>query len=84
MATSLIHFRQTPLGSWQSKCWVPEFNDPTFDSFCDALGKPFGRFTAAELESAPFGDERRLVAIDQDFAVDFTIVNYGRWIKKVA
>ncbi|KAH6911475.1 serine carboxypeptidase S28-domain-containing protein [Coprinopsis sp. MPI-PUGE-AT-0042] len=73
---------EAPLGEWQSKCWHPDFISTNFDDFCKTLAKPFGWFSDADVEALTFGDERRMVTIDKDFAVDFAIVNYGRWIKK--
>ena len=54
-----------------------------FDEFCEALSKPFGRFAESGIDSLPFGDEKRMVTIEQGFSVDFSILAYGRWIKKV-
>ncbi|TFK23063.1 peptidase S28 [Coprinopsis marcescibilis] len=73
---------ETPLGSWQDKCWDPEFGSTTFDGFCKSLAAPFGRFTAQDIDALPFGHERRLVTIEEGLAVDIAVVNYGRWIKK--
>jgi hypothetical protein len=73
---------QSPLGSWQAKCWDPKVGSTSFDEFCETLGKPFGKITTASLE-LPFGHEDRMVTLYDGLAVDFAVVNYGKWIKQV-
>ncbi|GLB38681.1 putative peptidase S28 [Lyophyllum shimeji] len=72
---------QEPLGSWQSKVWDPAVGSATFDEFCGNLSKPFGHFSAAAAD-LPFNHPSRMVAIADDFHVDFAIVNYAKWIKQ--
>jgi hypothetical protein len=38
---------------------------------------------AADIESLPFEDEKRMVTFEDGFAVDVAVVNYAQWIKKV-
>ncbi|KJA23225.1 hypothetical protein HYPSUDRAFT_137830 [Hypholoma sublateritium FD-334 SS-4] len=71
---------ESPLGSWQAKCWDPAVGSTRFEEFCDTLSKPFGKVTTAALE-LPYGHDDRKVTLDDGLAVDFAIVNYGKWIK---
>ncbi|KAF8170938.1 peptidase S28 [Pholiota molesta] len=50
---------ESPLGSWQAKCWDPKIGS-----------------------TPPFGHEDRMVTLDDGLAVDFAVVNYGKWIKQ--
>jgi len=36
-----------------------------------------------KLSLLPFEHEARMVHLEPGFAVDYTVVNYARWIKKV-
>ncbi|EDR12996.1 uncharacterized protein LACBIDRAFT_312108 [Laccaria bicolor S238N-H82] len=72
---------ESPLAAWQAKCWDPLVGSNRFDEFCDALSKPFGRFNL-EVNELPFGHEDRMVTLQGGFAVDFSIIRYGRWIKE--
>ncbi|KAF8895639.1 serine carboxypeptidase S28-domain-containing protein [Infundibulicybe gibba] len=71
---------QSPLGSWQSKNWDPEVGSTTFDDFCNALSRPFGHLHSAEL---PIGHHDRMVTVSGDLRLDFSILNYAHWIKKL-
>ncbi|TFK34727.1 serine carboxypeptidase S28-domain-containing protein [Crucibulum laeve] len=73
---------ESPLGSWQAKCWDPAVGSTKFEEFCETLGKPFGRIAADNLEELPFNHEDRLVPIADGLALDFAIVNYASWIKQ--
>ena len=77
-----IRIVQSPLGSWQAKCWDPAVGSTRFEEFCDTLSKPFGKITTAALE-LPYGHDDRKVTVDNGLAVDFAVVNYGKWIKNV-
>ena len=79
---SFIGMMQSPLGSWQAKCWDPAVGSTRFEEFCDTLSKPFGKITTAALE-LPYGHDDRKVTVDNGLAVDFAVVNYGKWIKNV-
>ncbi|RDB14917.1 putative extracellular serine carboxypeptidase [Hypsizygus marmoreus] len=70
---------ESPLGSWQSKVWNPAVGSTTFDRFCDALNKPFGRLQATA--DLPFNHSARMVTVAPGLSVDFAIVNYANWIK---
>ncbi|KAF8965115.1 serine carboxypeptidase S28-domain-containing protein [Flammula alnicola] len=72
---------ESPLGSWQAKCWDPEVGSTGFDDFCDFLDKPFGRVTTAALD-LPFGHEDRKVFLEDGLALDIAIINYGKWVKE--
>ena len=72
---------KTPLGAWQERVWDPAFNSDVFEDFCAALNNPFGPFRA--VADLPFNHTSRMVQVSADFAVDFAIVNYAKWIKKV-
>ncbi|KAJ7597348.1 peptidase S28 [Mycena floridula] len=75
-----VSLLEGPLSSWQSKCWHPDFISTTFDDFCTALNKP--PFAKQSIAALPFGDASRLVKIEDDLAVDFTILNYATYIKE--
>ncbi|KDR82923.1 hypothetical protein GALMADRAFT_238593 [Galerina marginata CBS 339.88] len=72
---------ESPLGSWQAKCWDPEVGSTRFDEFCKSLDSTFGSVTASSLE-LPFEHPDRMVQLEDGFAVDISIINYGKWIKK--
>jgi len=74
-----VSLLESPLDSWQSKVWDPEVGSTTFDDFCDALSKPFGKFQ--ETAELPFNDPQRMVNVSDGFSVDFSIFNYATWIK---
>ena len=76
-------FYKSPLAAWQAKCWDPEVGSNRFDEFCNALSKPYGRFSM-EVNELPFGHDDRMVTLKGGLAVDFSIVRYGRWIKEVS
>ncbi|KAJ6508343.1 serine carboxypeptidase S28-domain-containing protein [Mycena sanguinolenta] len=72
---------ESPLGSWQSKCWHPDFVSTRFDEFCAALDKPPFGSGLTSLSELPYGAPERMVTLPDGLAVDFTIVNYGNYIK---
>ncbi|KAF8157984.1 peptidase S28 [Crassisporium funariophilum] len=72
---------ESPLGAWQAKCWDPEVGSTAFDDFCEALSSTFGKVQAESLE-LPFEHPERMVTLDGGFAVDISIINYGKWIKE--
>ncbi|KAJ3510022.1 hypothetical protein NLJ89_g4906 [Agrocybe chaxingu] len=71
---------ESPLGSWQAKCWDPAIGSTAFDDFCDILTHPFGSISSAALE-LPFGHPDRMVIAEDGYAFDVSIINYGRYIK---
>ncbi|KAK7022095.1 serine carboxypeptidase S28-domain-containing protein [Favolaschia claudopus] len=73
---------ESPLGSWQSKCWHPDFASTTFDDFCAALDKPPFGSGLTSLSELPYGAPERMLTLPGGLAVDFTIVNYANYIKK--
>ncbi|KAJ6584032.1 serine carboxypeptidase S28-domain-containing protein [Mycena vulgaris] len=73
---------ESPLGSWQSKCWHPDFASTRFDDFCDTLDKPPFGSGMASLSELPYGAPERMVVLPGDLAVDFTILNYASYIKE--
>ncbi|KAJ3503107.1 hypothetical protein NMY22_g18365 [Coprinellus aureogranulatus] len=78
-----VSLLESPLGYWQAKCWDPEFGSTKFDDFCSTLRKPFSRAMAqVDIDSLPFGDEKRMVALEDGLTVDVAIVNYAQWMKK--
>ncbi|TEB20680.1 peptidase S28 [Coprinellus micaceus] len=78
-----VSLLESPLGYWQAKCWDPEFGSTKFDDFCGTLSRPFSRvMAAADIESLPFEDEKRMVTFEDGFTVDVAVVNYAQWIKK--
>lgn len=79
----MVALFKSPLEAWQAKCWDPVVGSDRFDEFCDALSKPFGRFSL-EVNELPFGHEDRMVTLQGGLAVDFSIVRYGRWVKEVS
>jgi len=81
--TSIKNIWQGLLGAWQAKCWDPKVGNTAFDDFCDALSKPFGGVTAANME-LPFGHPKRVISLGQGVSLDLTIISYGRWIKEVS
>jgi hypothetical protein len=74
------------LYAWQDKVWDPEVGSTEFEDFCEALGKPpFGFFEDPRLlDTISYGEEQRKVHITEGFAVDFTVLNYAKYIKKVS
>jgi len=74
---------ESPLGTWQAKCWDPEVGSTAFDEFCESLDKWIipGRVSVADMK-LPFGHPKRMVPLGQDLALDIAIVNYGKWIKE--
>ncbi|KAJ7213888.1 serine carboxypeptidase S28-domain-containing protein [Mycena pura] len=70
-----------PLGSWQDKCWHPDFISTRFDDFCDALDKPPFGSTLASLSELPYGSSGRTVNLPGGLTVDLAIVNYANHIK---
>ncbi|KAJ7143549.1 serine carboxypeptidase S28-domain-containing protein, partial [Mycena crocata] len=74
---------ESPLGSWQSKCWHPDFASTRFDEFCAALDKPpFGSALSLSELSLPYGAPGRSITLPGGLAVDFTVLNYASYIKK--
>ncbi|KIY51723.1 peptidase S28 [Fistulina hepatica ATCC 64428] len=73
---------EAPLGSWQAKCWDPEFGSNEFDEFCATLDKP--RFGAGEVNSLdrPFNHMLRQVSVSDGLSFDLAIVNYAHYIRK--
>ncbi|KIM40869.1 hypothetical protein M413DRAFT_445651 [Hebeloma cylindrosporum] len=72
---------ESPLGSWQAKCWDPEVGSTTFDEFCDALHSSFGRVASSSLK-LPYEHPERMVDVGDGLSLDISILNYGKWIKK--
>ncbi|KAJ7160080.1 serine carboxypeptidase S28-domain-containing protein [Mycena filopes] len=73
---------ESPLGSWQSKCWHPDFFSTRFDDFCAALDKPPFGAGLHSLSELPYGAPERMVSLPGGLSVDLTIVNYGKYIKE--
>ncbi|KAJ7079718.1 serine carboxypeptidase S28-domain-containing protein [Mycena belliarum] len=72
---------ESPLGSWQSKCWHPDFASTRFDDFCTALDKPPFGSGMVSLSELPYGAPERMITLPGDLTVDFTILNYASYIK---
>ncbi|KAJ6611408.1 serine carboxypeptidase S28-domain-containing protein [Mycena sp. CBHHK59/15] len=72
---------ESPLGSWQSKCWHPDFTSTRFDDFCATLDKPPFGSGLASLSEMPYGAPERMLTLPGGLAVDFTIINYAEYIK---
>ncbi|KAJ7758085.1 serine carboxypeptidase S28-domain-containing protein [Mycena maculata] len=72
---------ESPLGSWQSKCWHPDFTSTTFDDFCATLDKPPFGSEISSLGQLPYGSPGRMITLPGGLAVDFTILNYAEYIK---
>ncbi|KAF8810219.1 peptidase S28 [Phlegmacium glaucopus] len=72
---------ENPLGAWQAKCWDPKVGSTAFDDFCEALDKPFGAVSAADME-LPFGHPKRMISLGQGVSFDLAIISYGKWISK--
>ncbi|KAJ7617546.1 serine carboxypeptidase S28-domain-containing protein [Mycena polygramma] len=72
---------ESPLASWQSKCWHPDFYSTRFDDFCAALDKPPFGLGMASLSELPYGAPERTITLPGGLAVDFTIINYAKYIK---
>lgn len=82
----MVGAAQSPLGSWQDKVWDPAVGSNEFDEFCEALAKPpYGLLSSSS--EAPFGDASRLITLEdgegEGLALDFAVLNYGAYIKKV-
>ncbi|KAJ7069481.1 serine carboxypeptidase S28-domain-containing protein [Mycena amicta] len=73
---------ESPLGSWQSKCWHPDFFSTRFDDFCAALDKPPFGSGLKSLSQLPYGAPQRSIALPGGLSVDLTIVNYANYIKE--
>lgn len=74
---------QIPLGSWQEKNWDPTVGSTKFDEFCEALGKrPYG--VTEESAKSPFGDRTRMITLPGGLSLDFTVLNYAKYIKDVS
>lgn len=74
--------RQSALGSWQAKNWDPKVGSTKFDEFCESLKKPiFGG--SEDIAALPIGHDDRLVPLSNNFKIDFTVLNYAKWIKEV-
>ncbi|KIY62526.1 peptidase S28 [Cylindrobasidium torrendii FP15055 ss-10] len=72
---------ESPIGYWQAKCWDPKYGSTGFDDFCEALSKPpVGHISAAA--DLPFDHESRMVGVAEDLRVDFTVLNYAKWVKE--
>ena len=60
-----------------------------FDEFCEALDKPLIGHVSAQALRLPFEHPERMVKISDEegsqdaFVVDVSIINYGKYIKKV-
>ncbi|KAF8214964.1 serine carboxypeptidase S28-domain-containing protein [Mycena galopus ATCC 62051] len=72
----------SPLGAWQSKCWHPDFVSTRFDDFCAALDKPPFGSGMTSLSELPYGAPGRMITLPGGLAVDFTILNYAKYIKE--
>ncbi|KAJ7080507.1 serine carboxypeptidase S28-domain-containing protein [Mycena epipterygia] len=72
---------ESPLGSWQSKCWHPDFASTRFDDFCATLDKPPFGSGMSSLSELPYGAPGRMIVLPGGLAVDFTILNYANYIK---
>ncbi|KAJ7464832.1 serine carboxypeptidase S28-domain-containing protein [Mycena galericulata] len=72
---------ESPLGSWQSKCWHPDFASTTFDDFCAALDKPPYGAEISSLSELPYDSPGRTIVLPGGLAIDFTILNYAEYIK---
>lgn len=70
-----------PLGAWQSKNWDPAVGSTGFDEFCEALSKPIGG--AMHIAALPIGHEDRLLSVWDDHKIDFSVLNYAKWIREV-
>ncbi|KAJ7741312.1 serine carboxypeptidase S28-domain-containing protein [Mycena metata] len=73
---------EAPLGSWQAKCWHPDFFSTRFDEFCAALDKPPFGSGLASLSELPYGAPERMVTLPGGLSVDLAVVNYGKYIKE--
>lgn len=73
--------RKGPLGAWQSKNWNPAIGSTLFDEFCEALSKPIGG--ATHMAALPIGHEDRLLTLWDDHKIDFSILNFAKWIREV-
>ena len=69
----------SPLGYWQAKCWDPKFGSTAFEDFCDVLGKA----PAAHLEALDYGHEERMVDVGDGLTLDFSVLNYAKYIREV-
>lgn len=72
-----------PLEAWQDRIWDPKFNSPEFEEFCAALQKPLGHLQMA-VADLPFNHTSRVVEVSDDLFIDFSILNYAKWIREVA
>jgi len=70
-------------GSWQSKNWDPAVGSTRWDDFCDALvGKSNNESLITEDIAALESDGHELLESLKVEAVDFTIFNYARYVRK--
>jgi hypothetical protein len=81
----VINQVQSPLGSWQEKNWDPDVGSVEFDEFCNDLAKPPYGFIGdpSSLDKLAYGEDQRNVYLSADVAIDFTVLNYAKYIKKV-
>jgi len=69
-----------PLGSWQSKNWDPAVGSNEFDKFCAALNAPpFG--ASSKVVTLPFNSTERQVKTINGLSLDFSLLNYAKYIK---
>ena len=68
----------SPLGYWQAKCWDPKFGSTAFEDFCEVLGK-----APAHLEALEYGHEERMVDVGDGLTLDFSVLNYAKYIREV-
>ncbi|KAH7925596.1 peptidase S28 [Leucogyrophana mollusca] len=71
---------ESPLGGWQSKNWDPEVGSLEFDEFCEALDKPI--FGKNYLSALPYDHKDRLVSLPGGLELDFSVLNYAKYIKE--
>ncbi|CAK5283962.1 unnamed protein product [Mycena citricolor] len=72
----------TPLGSWQSKYWHPDFVSTRFDEFCEALNAPPFGSGPSSLSALPYNSAERMVSVPGGLELDWTILNYAKYIKE--
>jgi len=53
-----------------------------FDEFCDTLRSTFGRVSSSSLQ-LPYEHPERMVDVGEGLSLDISVLNYGKWIKRV-
>ncbi|KAJ7275626.1 serine carboxypeptidase S28-domain-containing protein [Mycena rebaudengoi] len=71
----------SPISSWQSKNWHPDFISTRFDDFCAALDKPVAGSGLLSLSELPYGSSERAITLDDGLVVDSARINYSDYIK---